>query len=426
MKKIARLGCEAVYLTVLIVLVLGYSTWLGDMLFSNKLLFSRGATTVNMTDFMHFYMAGDLALNPATRAHLFDLNTQLEWQRAYSHVPDLSTVFYFELPPPTLLMLTPLAKLSPIHAYIAFVSISLASVLLCLVLSAKAAKKNLWQGFMFVFAAFAGIPAYFAAFHGQYSFLGLAFIALFFSGLLARKDVVAGIGLGMLFFRPQYQVSLGVLLLMQKKWTPILIGLALTLALYVAAGALIGFDNIINYPRTLWNSQIEVVKIGSVTNAGEECIRGLLSQFLPQSLAVPASTVFSLIAMFGSAWALNISRSELQKRLAIGIAIISMLLFGVHTHLHDWVIGTLAAWFAFGAQSGISLKSTNKFVRAWYCECLAYPFATWGIFLFSRLAFRSFSFDILHALLLSTLIAAFISERRNPSSEDTSGLQQSV
>jgi hypothetical protein len=405
LRKFGALAGESVYLTGIIVFILTCVLYLRDMLAEHKLLLSFSKGTVNMTDFSHFYMAGQLVSDPATRSRVYDVATQMQWQRNFTHVPDLQTVFYYQLPPPSFLMVAPLAALPIEAAYVACMLLSLLLVACAFWATRQVAHKNAWQAATIFLCMLAAVPGYICVFHGQFAFILLALLTVFYFGLNKHRDWLAGISLGLLVFKPHYQLFFGVILLMQRRWRACIIAIGTACLCYIVTAWVIGVHNIIDYPHVLWQAETDTRVVAGEVAEGEECIRGLLSEYLPRTTALLVSGGCALAAMVGCGWLFKQARNETERALAFASAIIACLLFSPHTHLYDWLLGTLAAWYAFGAATELNRGSNLPEVRSWYWACVVYPFASWLVFFFGKP--RSDWFDLLHLSYLILALLAF-------------------
>ena len=184
-------------------------------------------------DFVVFWGASDLTLQGKPEA-AFDMVETIEAER--KAVPGLLDAILWHYPPTFQLLIAPLALLPYWLAWVVFVGGGLVAYLF-------ACRPLLNQPYAYwILAAFP--PVLICIFHGQNSFYSAALFAgaILLSERGTRGEVLAGICLGMLAFKPQFGVLIPIALMVSGRWR-IFISAAVTLMIFVGvATAVFGIE----------------------------------------------------------------------------------------------------------------------------------------------------------------------------------------
>jgi hypothetical protein len=203
------------------------------------------------TDFLHFYTLGLLAA--AHRgADLYDMNSQAAL--AAQRVPEAAGIRYLPLYPPQVsIFFAPLAHLSYGWALLLWWGCSLVVYSICCYSVWRACPNLRDHGGTVVLLA-AAFPAFFHLIAwGQTSAAALACFTLMFFLLRARRELLAGVVLGCLIFKPQLGLAAAILFLSIAAWKTLLAA-ALSAAAQLSLGVLYyGIEPLRQWMRLLWN-----------------------------------------------------------------------------------------------------------------------------------------------------------------------------
>ena len=202
------------------------------------------------TDFLHFYTLGSLAL--AHRgAELYDLNAQAAV--AAHRVPDAAGIWYLPLYPPQVsLFFAPLAHLSYGGALILWWGSNALIFGFCCWFIWRACPNLRAHGWTVALLA-AAFPAFFHLIAwGQTSAIALACFTAFFFLLRDRHQLLAGLVLGCLIFKPQLGVAAAIVFLALGAWK-VVVGALLSSAAQLATGVVFyGMAPFREWLRTMW------------------------------------------------------------------------------------------------------------------------------------------------------------------------------
>jgi hypothetical protein len=203
------------------------------------------------TDFLHFYTLGSLAA--AHRgADLYDMNVQATL--AAQRVPGAAGIKYLPLYPPQVsILFAPLAYLSYGWALVLWWACSAAIYSICCYSIWRACPNLRDRGGIVVLLA-AAFPAFFHLIAwGQTSALGLACFTLMFFLLRDKRELLAGLVLGCLIFKPQLGLAAAVIFVSIGAWK-MLAGAAVSAAAQLSAGVLYyGVEPLRHWLQTLQN-----------------------------------------------------------------------------------------------------------------------------------------------------------------------------
>jgi len=210
-------------------LVLGaalWTTWLLSVTRGPGLLDLAG--NVKGADFIEFYTAGAL-VGRGDADRLYDLERQQRFEHALTAPQDWPGLHPFINPPFFAWPFVPLAALPYLVAFAIWSAIGVALVVatVALVRDGPAA----WRALPW---AFAFPPVFASVSYGQNALLSLFILAAAVALLRHGRDFAGGLVLGVLLYKPQLLVVLGIVLLADRRWWTVA-GLATMAALLAAA-----------------------------------------------------------------------------------------------------------------------------------------------------------------------------------------------
>ena len=203
------------------------------------------------TDFLHLYTLGSLAA-AHHGADLYDMNAQAAL--VTRRVPEASGIRYLPLYPPQVsILFAPLAHFSYGWALILWWGFSAVAYGICCygVWRACQSLRNYGRTVVILAVAF---PAFFHLIAwGQTSAIALACFTLTFFLLRDRRELLAGLILGCLIFKPQLGLAAAIVFTFIGAWK-VVAGAVLSAAGQLSVGILYyGIDPFRHWLRTLWN-----------------------------------------------------------------------------------------------------------------------------------------------------------------------------
>ena len=310
------------------------------------------------TDFVHFYTLGHIARNGPV-SDLYNPQTQSEHQVAL--VPASAPEHYLPVyPPQVAIVFAPLGNL-PYH---------LAAVLWALVslVVYSGAVYLAWRPMRHVLAPYALVGIAAAAFppfwnlilHGQTTAIPIVAFTAAAIALVHDRKLLAGLAFGLLFIKPQFGLTLAVVVLTCGEWW-ILAGLALSAGIQVLAVAgLLGPAALVDYANVL-------PRMAAVQNALEPSVAHLhslavLTRLLPGYVA----PLVWLVASGAICWmTVRVWRSPLPVSVRMGTLVIGSTLVNPHLNVYDAAViaaplVSLSGWLETQGGRAFDLR------RRWY------------------------------------------------------------
>lgn len=329
------------------------------------------------TDFLHFYTLGSLAMQHRG-ADLYDTNAQATL--AAQRVPEAAGIRYLPLyPPQASVFFAPLAYLSYGHALIVWwVICGLIYGVCCFGIWRACPQLRNYSSIVVILSL--GFPAFFHLIAwGQTSAIALACFTLMFFALRGKRELLAGIALGCLIFKPQLGVAAAVVFLAIGAWK-IVAGALVSAAAQLSIGILYyGIGPLRTWVHTLSN-------VGGVLPLLEpkpyqtHCLRTFWSMLVPwpglASLAYVVSAIVVLIA------AIALWRREFAVPLIVRYSalLFATVLVSPHLTVYDLVIlapAILLLGDQLIATSTVESRLTGTLLYLVYALPLLGPLARW-------------------------------------------------
>lgn len=306
-------------------------------------------------DFVHFYMLGGIAIDRAT-PDLYDFDAQSK--RLDRLVPEYETRFLPVHTPQVALFFAPIAALPYVAAIWTWLLISACLYAAsCWALWRALPALHDYTGIAVLLAA--GFPAAQAmAATGQTSAFALAWLVLAYLALRRRHDVLAGMALGMLAYKPTFGLLVPFALLSTRQFRATAAAAGTALLQFVIAWAYFGREAIIDYVRNFETISSQ----RSLLEAQPYAMHSLLAFF---SMLMPSDHVAKVAYLVTSgivaAMAIRVWRSRSALEVRYGTLIIASVLVSPHFYVYDLVI--LAA--AFFLLASWAVQSTRRRVLFW-------------------------------------------------------------
>lgn len=371
---------------------------MGNNAASGTLSVFRSQGTLYITDFMHIYRAGKMAVSDQ-RSHLYNPSVQLEWLNKLIAPEHVDNGMLDQNVPYFYLVAIPISFFPIRAAHVLWDVVTLVLGLTGTVLLARDFNRlSKWELRLMLVGIAASFPSCWTLFIGQTSYFVLAAASFFFWFLLKGKDLPAGICLASII-KVQYLPFFLIPPLLLRRFRVVL-SAVVTLILYlVIVGLTMGWQNLFEYPAALFHIETNTW----VAAEAMISVRSMLSCFMPQTLALPISLLFSFIAMIfiGWFWWLAANRTELMTW-AASSTIFLALLASAHTFEIDCLLLAVAAALTIPAINFSSFSNLPPLLRAYAAVLLAYPLVSWVIYLSTlhNVALQSFSYGLINAFLL--------------------------
>lgn len=307
---------------------------------TNSLLLYYSPAGLKISDFVNFYYAGWMVLQ-GKAALVYDHATRMEMSNRLVAPFTVGEPLYCGYLPFVFVLMVPFALLPLVPAYFFWCLVTLAFGAGMLILFLRNHMR--WQPrhiALFVLVVLWSLPSVLNFRLGQVVWLLLGLDVLFFWGMLARRDRMAGIALGLSAVKPQYTLVLIAAAVGCRRWRLLAIALATLLGLVAAAVATLGWQTVIAYPTLLTHTETVDSAITVMM-----CVRPLLAAVLPHALALQIN--FFLLAggmlLVGWLWRKSNDDSEDKQRWLVAVTMVVALLFSPHTHCHDALLLAIPA-----------------------------------------------------------------------------------
>lgn len=263
-------------------------------------------------DFANFWSAGA----NAGSAILLDFRALGVWQSAHAIVPQA-----FVYPPAFAWFYAPFAHLSPVAGMVLEDGLMLALFAAAGLLAARIYALPRWFALV---AVFAWGPALSSVELGQNTALALLLVLAAVGALALRRDLLAGLAIGVLLYKPSIALPFVVLLLVRREWRGLAVVAACAAGWYLASAIATGGDWA--WPRTY-------VQLIAGTNVGEFSGNAYKAYTIPTlllALGVPALWAYgaALVAFAGG-------MAMLARAPALEAASIAPLI-GLAASPHSW------------------------------------------------------------------------------------------
>lgn len=335
----------------------------------------------DIIDFFQYYQASQLARSDKS-VHVYDAKTQRQWQAELISPVPLEKTFYNQQPPSSYTLLYPLSFLKANIAYIFWCIAQVAFGLFGLYKLSSLGMLKKKERFFLLAGTFSCFPAYALIWHGNTTFFLLGFLSLFIYYLYKQRDLFAGICLSLATFKPQYLFPFLVLPLALKRKSVFFGFVIMEVLLLSAAGLIIGFDNVINYPYIVTHAESASEFVG--VNAHKMIsLRGPIAMFLDPaiSLKATAAIMFLILVPLFAVW------KKMSNRLSVdglrwlwSMTICTMVLVSPHSHVFDFLLLSMAAALTLPAVSLLKLNELNSCslnAKLWAWLFILFPPLSW-------------------------------------------------
>jgi hypothetical protein len=331
-------------------------------------------------DFIHYYECGTLAAS-ANRFQIYDPAVQEAVGNQIISPLRLESFSYIQYVPFVFPLMVPLTVLPWGQSFAAWVVVTMIVGVGGMVLLLKSVGTFSWQRLIvLLIATCASYGCWQWLRLGQYTWLLIGFYAVFFVGVLNKRDIWGGIALALTTAKPQYTIFFLPGLALTKRFKLLAAFAAAEAALLVLAGVVVGWSNVINYPSILMHADTTGNYFG-VWPKSMVSFRGLFSWTLPDQAVMPAvlgALALGLLWITALWWKVRTQQNLGNLCFALAITIIAALVFSPHAHIYDCTLLSLCVALTFGAHAR---QWFGPWYRIWWTVLILYPLASWVVFL---------------------------------------------
>lgn len=324
------------------------------------------AGVVKGTDFLHFYTLGDLAVHGRGDL-LYNMRAQALWM--HQLVPASAGWSYVPLYGPQVSMFfAPLGILSYGWALFVWLLINAAIYAACCFAVWSVCPRLQRYGWT-VFILAAAFPGFFHLLAwGQTTGIALGCFTLAFLALRSRRDLLAGLAIGCLIFKPQLGLAAAVVFLLALEWKVVL-GAVISGLLELGMGwAYYGNGVMQAYFHATWHVR-EVLPLLEPRPYQMHSLRAFWGLLLPWPMV--AFVCYVLSALVVLVIALQFWRSSLPLDLRFSALLIASVLVAPHLTVYDLVI--LAPAFLLLANHAVATTNPAWSAMAGLLLYLCYP-----------------------------------------------------
>lgn len=373
---------------------------------------------MHTNDFVMDYAMGKLA-SAQPREKIYDENVQFRYWRntllsqvGISPSDKLGQTFYCPNPPQFVLWCLPFSKLPIDQAYVVRIVLTVLIGITAVVYLARACGN--WSAAAAITASWlalgsiAGCQSIHMSVSGGW--LMLAFICVYLAALLQGKDVLSGVALCLAAYKVQYAPFLLMPALAMKKWRIIATAAVSEIALLLSSGIILGFDNLLDYPRALFSGE----QSKSVTSVNPQFmidLRGVLTPYMAQKVLIPLCLMVMIPALI---WVFHLcrraycSRNAEALRFSLAVMLLTAVSAGAHNHMPDCIFFlALAALTVPPLRLPGWYQSGSRNRRLWCFLWTFYPILTWLIFLCSTERNACITLWIVNLLLLALAVSCY-------------------
>jgi hypothetical protein len=320
-------------------------------------------------DFLPFYSAATL-LHEDRGGELYDFQSQIEIQSRILHSPQEYLHPYLNLP----LFAWVLKPLALLEYQIAFALWTLLGVIV-LFLSA-------WRlGASVSWSVWGWFPVFAATAYGQNSFLSLGIVS-FCAWLWVdrRKAFLAGMMAGILLYKPQLILGLGLGFLILREWR-VLAGMMTTALIGGGFSMVVLKNETIDYFRFSSERLPLLMSAPGAPFTQFFDTRGFLKLLVPTMGGVPLmigwGSVLLLVLVLFWRWSWSCQREEMGRyRLMAGVLL--LIPWGApYLLLYDWILLLVPFWLLSRGGRDEKRELSESVGSIWIVSLLSYPISAW-------------------------------------------------
>ena len=406
LKQRKLLSFGTIWFLVFFQVPLGYLLLVKPYLHGDLFYTQHGATATSISDFIHFYSAGAMALS-ADSHQVYQPEVQLRWINTLIRPACTESVFYMQYVPFVFPLMAPFALLSMTAAYFLWLLLSALCGLIGMVLIAKSIRHwNKEAVALFALSVFASFPSALTLKLGQTTWFMLALISGYYWALLGKADLAGGICLALTTLKPQYTVLFAIPGLALRRWRLIVYSIITETILLLLAGITIGWQNVVQYPMTLLHAETSAHFWG-VLPEHMISVRALLSLITGPQLALRLS-ILVMLAAAGAVYVLWRRAASLGVdawHWAFAITVLLSLIASPHSHPYDSLLLALPAGLTLGTPG--PARGPGRWI--WSALLITFPLTSWTFYQPAvAQAVRRLPFLLLNLVLLACASASWL------------------
>lgn len=328
------------------------------------------AGQIKGTDFIHFYVLGSVALHGPAPA-LYSVEALAA--RSVALAPESAGVYYLPIyGPQVALLFAPFAALPYPWALGMWLLITAVTYALCCALVwRRCAALRGERGLVMLVAA--ASPAFFNLMaHGQNSAIALAAVTLAFLALSRQRNILAGLAIGTLIYKPQLGIVFGCVFALSLEWRVIAGAIASAIAQLGIARLYFGGDVM----REYWRALTGIGNIQPLLDVKPYQMHSLFSFWhgvIPWNRLATAIYLICASAVVVAAW--RVWRAPASLSLRYAFLLLATVLVSPHLNVYDLVVLApallLAADWAVGHPSAAHAPRLQRLLYFSYALPLA-------------------------------------------------------
>lgn len=373
-------------------------------------------------DYVKYYQCGIMARS-AERFQVYDPLVQMQWYNRLIFPLQKTEIAYNQYFPICFVLMLPLSLVSFAPGfYVWMIGSALAGIAAICFLAFELKALSRQQFLMIVTGTLAAYPAFDWFRLGQSSFLLILFLSCYFVALVRDRSFLGGAMLALTTIKPQYTLFWAIPAVALRRYKLVAWCAAFEALLLIAATLLVGWKNVLLYPKILLDADTSARFYG-VWPQYMISARGPLTLSLPASTVMPAMLVIDLLAVI-LLWYIcrRYVRARHSMQWCFATTILIGLVCGAHVHLYDAVqiaICAACTWNCGERFQGVSRKIFN----IWLGTLVAYPFLSW-VFVLAFFGFNKtreglqiypWPFFILNSILLGLAVFLLRAESKSSS-----------
>jgi hypothetical protein len=386
-----RRWLKALHVTFLLFIIGAVGQYIFDLYSKHEVLRNVHDGRLEYADFLLFYMGGLVAAGKDA-LHFYDPTTQLRYFNELLSPYSVPKPVVFHNVPFACLMMLPYVLLPPQPSYLVFLTVTMTMSAIAVGLwfkhSTGLSRLNELIVYLHAMASYCSLVNLRM---GQQAWNYASLLSLYLLGLYKKIDLLGGIALALLTMKPHYTLFFVLPALFNKRFKLLLIAFVGELILLAGAAYKIGWENIINYPQIVLHADVSDQVLG-IDAYKMVCLRGVLSAYLPQEVALKIGLCSMLAGLAAACWIWfrTIKAKYLslwQQRWALAATITLCIVCSPHTHLYDLLLLTPLAFTVFpkpntvnsGNEISEDQEPPSRAYMVWRVILCAYPLGSWVI-----------------------------------------------
>ncbi|HEY9760631.1 MAG TPA: glycosyltransferase family 87 protein [Oculatellaceae cyanobacterium] len=381
---------KALHVTFLLFIVGAVGQYIFDLYVKHEILRNMHDSRLEYADFLLFYMGGLMA-SGKDALHFYEPSVQLHYINELLSPYSVAKPIVFHNVPFACLMMLPYVLMPAEPSYLVFITVTVILSIVAVGFWFKYSTGLSWLNRLIVYLH--AMASYWSLTNlrmGQHAWNYASLLSLYLFGIYNRLDLVGGIALAWLTLKPHYTAFFALPAICNKRFKLLVIGGVCELVLLAGAAYKIGRENVLNYPQVVLHADASDQVLG-IDAYKMVCLRGVLSVFLPQEVALKIG-LFSMLGGLILAiliWFATVRaklRTLNEQRWALSATVILCLTCSPHTHQYDLLLLTPLAFTVFpklshsdSPECSDEQEPPSRCYTLWRLMLCAYPMCSWVI-----------------------------------------------